>query len=70
MVEGSHCHAAATLPPGKGLSTHMGGLGGPQGRSGQVWKILPPLGFDPHTNQPVVSCYTIYFVLSICSNCL
>jgi len=24
-------------------------LGGPQGRSGQVRKISPPLGFDPRT---------------------
>ena len=25
-----------------------------------VWKILAPLGFDPWTAQPVVSCYTDY----------
>ena len=35
-------------------------LGGPQGRSGQVRKILPPLGFDPRTIQPVASRYTNY----------
>jgi len=28
-------------------------LDGPQGRSGQVRKILPPPGFDPRTVQPV-----------------
>jgi hypothetical protein len=28
-------------------------LGGPQGRSGHVRKISPPLGFDPRTVQPV-----------------
>jgi hypothetical protein len=28
-------------------------LGGPQGWSGQVHKILPPAGFDPQTIQPV-----------------
>ena len=35
-------------------------LGGPQGRSGQVWKISPPPGFDPRTVQPVASRYTDY----------
>jgi len=35
-------------------------LGGPQGRSGQVRKILPPPGFDPRTVQPVASRYTDY----------
>jgi hypothetical protein len=33
-------------------------LGGPQGQSGQVQKILPPPGFDSQTVQPVVSRYT------------
>ena len=33
-------------------------LGGPQGRSGRVRKISPPLGFDPRTAQPVASRYT------------
>jgi hypothetical protein len=32
-------------------------LGGPQGRSGQVHKILPPLGFDPWTIQTIISFY-------------
>jgi len=35
-------------------------LGGPQGRSGQVWKISPPPGFDTLTVQPVASRYTDY----------
>jgi hypothetical protein len=30
-------------------------LGRPQGRSGRVLKISPPLGFDPRTVQPVAS---------------
>ena len=30
-------------------------LGGPQGRSGRVWKISPLAGFDPWTAQPVAS---------------
>jgi hypothetical protein len=39
--------------------THCtGGWGGPQGRSGQVRKIVPPPGFDPRTVQPVASRYT------------
>jgi hypothetical protein len=33
-------------------------LGGLQGRSGRVWKISPPPGFDLRTAQPVVSRYT------------
>jgi hypothetical protein len=32
-------------------------LGGPQGRSGLVWKISPPSGFDHPTVQPVASRY-------------
>jgi hypothetical protein len=35
-------------------------LGGPQGQSGQVWKISPPLAFDPRTIQPIGSHYTDY----------
>jgi hypothetical protein len=37
-------------------------LGGPQGQSGQAWKISPPPGFDPQTVQPIVSCYTNYAI--------
>ena len=33
-------------------------LGGPQGRSGQVRKILRPPGVDRRTFQPVASSYT------------
>jgi hypothetical protein len=35
--------------PGKRPSTHCRRLGGPQGRSGRVRKILPPPGFNPRT---------------------
>jgi hypothetical protein len=39
--------------------THcIGGLGGPQERSGQVRKILSPPGLDPQTAQPVANRYT------------
>jgi hypothetical protein len=36
-------------------------LGGLQGQSGWLQKILPPLGFDP---QPVASHYTDYAILA------
>jgi hypothetical protein len=39
-------------------------LGGPQGRSGQFWKILLPPGFDLCTIQPAVSHFTDYAVLA------
>ena len=35
-------------------------LGGPQNRSGPVWKILSAPGFDPQTVQPVASPCTDY----------
>jgi len=47
-----------SLPPGKTRYPLYRRLGGPQGRSGQVRKISPPLGFDPRTVQPVASRYT------------
>jgi hypothetical protein len=37
-------------------------LGEPQGLSGQVWKISPPLGFDHRTVQVVSSRYTDYVI--------
>jgi len=39
-------------------------LGGPHGNPGQMWKISPPPGFDPHTNQPIASCYTDRAILA------
>jgi hypothetical protein len=53
-----HHHAPAALSKGKTRYPLYRRLGGPQGRSGQVQKILPALGFDPQTVQPVVSRYT------------
>jgi hypothetical protein len=35
-------------------------LGGPQGRSGQAWKVTPTPGFDPRTVQPVARRYNDY----------
>ena len=37
-------------------------LGGPQSRSGQVWNISPPPGFNPRTLQPVANRYTYYAI--------
>ena len=54
-VSGQH-HTSAALPREKRRDTHCTeGLGGPQGRSGRVRKILPRLGFDPRTIQAVAS---------------
>ena len=44
--------------PGKRPDTHTGSWVVPQGRSGRVWKISLPQGFDPRTYQPVASRYT------------
>ena len=32
-------------------------LVGPHGNPGQMWRISPPPGFDPHISQPVASSY-------------
>jgi len=37
----------------------------PQVQSGQVQKILPPLGFDPWTVQPAAGHYTDYTILTL-----
>jgi hypothetical protein len=55
---GGQHHASAALPPRKTQYLLYRRLGGPQGRSGRVRKILPPPGFDPRTVQPVASRYT------------
>ena len=58
--EGSVSRPGRTLPAGKTWYPLCRRLGGPQGQSGQVWKISPTPGFDPHTVQPVGSRYTDY----------
>jgi hypothetical protein len=60
MGVGGQCHAPATLHPGKTWYPLYWRPGGPQGRSGWVQKILPSLGFDPRTVQPIASRYTNY----------
>ena len=51
-------HASVALYPRERPGTHLQRLDGPQGRSRQVRKISPPLGFDPRTVQPVASRHT------------
>jgi len=48
-------HDPVALPPGKTRYPLYGRLGRPQGRSGRLWNISPPPGFDPRTVQPVAS---------------
>ena len=51
--EGSASCPGRSLTPGETRYPLYRRLGGPQGRSGQVRKISPPLGFDPRTVQPL-----------------
>jgi len=56
----SASRAGRSLPPGKSRYPLYRRLGGPQGRSGHVRKILPPRGFEHRTVQNVASRYTDY----------
>jgi hypothetical protein len=56
--EGSASRPDCSLPPGKTWYPLYRRLGGPQGQSGEEWKISLPQGFDPRTVQPVASHYT------------
>jgi len=58
MGMGGQRHAPAALPSGKTRYPLYRRLGGPQGCSGRVRKILLPPGFDPRPAQPVASRYT------------
>jgi len=58
MEVGGQSHAPAALPPDKTRYQLYRRRGGQKGRSGRVWKISPPPGFDPRTFQPVASRYT------------
>jgi len=46
---GTRRRPGRSLPPGKTRYPLYRRLGGPHGRSGQVRKISPPLGFGPRT---------------------
>ena len=60
-VGGQH-HTPAALPREKTWYPMYRRLGGPQSQSGQAWKNLSPLGFDPWTVQPIASRYTDYII--------
>jgi hypothetical protein len=56
---GGQGHAPAALPPGKeALYPLYRRLGGPQSRSGRVWKNSPATGIGSPDHQPVASRYT------------
>ena len=57
-VVGGQRHAPAALRPGKTRYLLYRRLGGPQGRSGWLRKISPPLELDSLTVQSVASRYT------------
>ena len=62
MGRGGLRHAAAALTPGKTRYPLYRSLGGPQSRSGRVWKISPTPGCDPRTFEPVARRYTDWAV--------
>ena len=62
MGVGGQRHAPAALRPRKTRYPLYKRLGGPQGRSGRVWKISSPPGFDPRTFQSVASRYIDYAI--------
>ena len=63
MGVGGQRHALAALPPRKTRYPLYMRLGGLQGRSGRVWKISPPPGFDPWAVQPIL--YTRLYVTDV-----
>ena len=58
MGVGVQRHATDVLPPRKTRYPLYRRLDEPQGRSGRVRKISPPLRFDPRIVQLVASRYT------------
>ena len=54
-------HASAALLPGMTRPLYMR-MSEPQGRSGRVWKVSAPPGFDPETFQHVASHYTVFAI--------
>jgi len=59
MGVGGQRHAPAALPPGNKTQYPLyRRLGEPQGWSGGVRKISPPLEFDPRIVQLIVNPYT------------
>jgi hypothetical protein len=66
MGVGSQCHAPAALPPGKTRYPLYRWLGGPQGQSGQVWKISTPTGIQS-ADHP--TCSELLYRLSFPGPC-
>jgi len=64
--EGSASRPGRSLPQERPWYPLYRRLGGPQGRSGQVWKILPLLEFKPQAVQPVASRYTDWATRPTC----
>jgi len=58
MGVGGQSHGLAALPQRKTRYPLYKRLGGPQDRSGRLWKISRQPGFDPRTVQPIASRYT------------
>jgi hypothetical protein len=79
---GGQCHALVALPLGMTCCPSYRRLGGPQGQSGWMQKILPLLGFNPQTVQPIASFGVVTQIFSktviyggvvkriACSSCL
>ena len=55
---GGQGHAQAASPQGKTRYPLYRRVGGPQSRSGRLWKTSSPPGFDLRTVQPVASYFT------------
>ena len=62
-------HALTSLPTGMARYPLYRRLGGPQNRSGRMWKFSPLLEIDRRLFQPVTSRYT-HYATSTASNIL
>jgi hypothetical protein len=69
MGVGGQREAPAALPPRMTRYPLYRRPGRPQGRSGRVLKISPPLGVDPQTVQLVASRYADYGIPAHCPVC-
>jgi len=66
MAAGGQRHAPAALPPEMTRYPWYRSLGGPQVRSGRLWKISPLPGFDPRTVQPLESLFFGFILAPLC----
>jgi hypothetical protein len=65
MEVGGQCHATDVLPPGITHYPLYRRLGGPQGQSRWMWKILLLPQFNPQTVQTIASCYIDFAMLAL-----